>query len=236
MTMDWKKILIAVYVIGAIAAGAVLANMPAEDPAVTKAKQEAEAAKAETGAEIEKLTLQLQDTESKLSEAETANTTLETEKADLEKQLNDMKVAEEEAARKAEEEKAKEEKEKAKKEKAEKKKSKEKKKETKKTGTYYTYKVNIQSGNLKLYTTKSGETQESRVPKGYKGYVISKGSDSDARALILYKGKLYYASKSLLDIKKIDADDYPDKVAKLTADDIGEKFFDGKAVGIEKNN
>ena len=225
--MDWKKIIAAIYIVAAIVAGVVFtAGTFASGTTATEQENEDLKALEESRTKITQLESQLDEMASKVNEAENERASLEVEKEDLAKEVETLKA---EAETKAAEEAAKEEEDKKSEEE-------EKKEDKEKEGPFYTYKINTSSGPLRLYSKKSGGSSTARAPKGYKGYVIDTGKSSDRRALILYKGKLYYASKSLLKLTEIDADDYPDKVAALSASDIGEKFFRGKAVGIEKKN
>ncbi len=230
--MDWKKIIAAIYIVAAIVAGVVFtAGTFASGTTATEQENEDLKALEESRTKITQLESQLDEMASKVNEAENERASLEVEKEDLAKEVETLKAEAEtkaaEEAKAAEEEAAKEEEDKKSEEE-------EKKEDKEKEGPFYTYKINTSSGPLRLYSKKSGGSSTARAPKGYKGYVIDTGKSSDRRALILYKGKLYYASKSLLKLTEIDADDYPDKVAALSASDIGEKFFRGKAVGIEK--
>ncbi len=62
----------------------------------------------------------------------------------------------------------------------------------------YTYKVNTSSGMLSLYDIPHGGSPVGNIPKGETGEVVSLGADTDNRALIVYEGKTYYASKKFL--------------------------------------
>ncbi|MCR5467322.1 MAG: hypothetical protein K6F37_00035, partial [Lachnospiraceae bacterium] len=67
------------------------------------------------------------------------------------------------------------------------------------TGEYeYTYTVNTGSSPLNLYSAEHGGSPVGKIPKGTTGYVVEVGEASVNRALILYDGKTYYASKSFL--------------------------------------
>ena len=232
--MDFKKIIVAVYVVGAIVAGVIFTSgiFAAQNAVADKAAQE-NVTSDEDKEKMIKLENQLDDLAVKLNTAEGERASLEVEKEDLARQVEDLKRELDAAkAQEAEEAKA-DDAESGEDAEAE---EEEDSTEKKNKGPYYTYKINTSSGPLRLYKKKSGGSSSSRAPKGYKGYVIDMGSSRDHRALILFKGKLYYASKSLIKTTEIDAEDYPDKVAALSADDIGEEFFKGKAVGIEKDN
>ena len=231
--MDFKKIIVAVYVVGAIVAGVIFTSgiFAAQNAVADKAAQE-NVTSDEDKEKMIKLQNQLDDLAVKLNAAEGERASLEVEKEDLARQVEDLK-RELDAAKAQEAEEAKADDESGEDAEAE---EEEDSTEKKNKGPYYTYKVNTSSAPLRLYNKKSGGSSSGRAPKGYVGYVVDMGSSRDNRVLILFKGELHYASKSLLKLSEIDAEDYPDKVAALSADDIGEEFFKGKAVGIEKDN
>ena len=234
MKKNWKIIIIVLYLVCAVVAGVVFHNgIFIADNASEKTAEEQSALQAK-----------LDEANVKLEEAERNITDLENAKSDLVKQVNELESAAAEAEAKAEEEakKAEEEAKAQEEAKAEEEKAKEEAKakedaeaeEEEEAGPFYKYKIITGSGPLRLYNKKSGGSATARAPKDYVGYVIDKGKDSENRALILYKGGVYYASKSLMKISEKKPDKYTSKVAKLSADNIGEKVFKGKAIGFEK--
>ena len=235
MKNNWKILIVVLYLVCAVAAGVVFSNgvFTVDNAAEKKAAEEQSALQAK-----------LDEANVKLEEAERNITDLENAKSDLVKQVNELESAAAEAEAKAEEEakKAEEEAKAQEEAKAEEEKAKEEAKakedaeaeEEEEAGPFYKYKIITNSGPLRLYNKKSGGSATGRAPKGYVGYVIDKGKDSENRALILYKGGVYYASKSLMKISEKKPDKYTSKVAKLSADNIGEKVFKGKAIGFEK--
>ncbi len=235
--MKWKTVITVLYIAGAAAAGAVFINAETkgvESPAVSSVSPD-------TGEDYKKqidiLTAKVSELNESLSRTETENDDLIFERNALQSEVDrltleaETKAAEEAAAAEteAEAEEAEAEEEAAGEEAAA-----DAETEKEENGTYYTYKINTSSEPLNLYRKKNGGKPVNSIPRGYIGYVISLGEEKDNRALILFEGKLYYASKSYMKFTGIAAEDYPDELLSLSASDIGTTFFDGKAIGIER--
>ena len=256
--MKWRIAIAILYVVGAVAAGTIYYTSEAKaDPEGEKIVSADAANEYET--KIEGLQSRLDDVCARLVKSEAEKAELKSDrdalqeeierlnseadarvKEEEERQAEEARLAEEEARAAEEETVASEEEEEEEAAAAEEDSA--DAEETLETGgseeggPYYTYKVNTESDPLRLYRKKTEGEQKELLPKGYRGYVISVGEKSDVRALILYKGKLYYASKAHLKLTEIDAEDYPEELSGLSEEDIGKKFFKGKAIGIEKDN
>lgn len=100
------------------------------------------------------------------------------------------------------------------------------------TRTYYTYKVTGIGSSLTLHGTKTQKNDSiDEIPEGYHGYVIEMPATGDKRTLIIYKGKVGYASNMYLTISDIPASEYPEELKTVTAEDAGQDITDGKEAG-----